>query len=600
MAYQAMARRYRPATFDDVIGQEHVAQTLKNAITSDRVSHAYLFCGPHGVGKTSMARIFAKSLNCTGGPSVDIPEDCPICADINAGNDPDVQEIDGASNNSVDQVRTLREQAGYVPARAKYKIYIIDEVHMLSASAFNALLKTLEEPPAHVKFILATTEPHKLLETVLSRCQRFDFRLVPPQKVCDYLLTLCEKESVNVERDALEAIAAFSSGSMRDGLVLLDQLISYCPEKITREDVECVRGAAGMDAVISVYDSIAAHDSMAGLNIIEEVASRGTSIGDFLDQLIEYGRDLMLFTISKSVDKISSYGPAKDAVKRHAEKMPLEESLLILDVFTNARIKVRSRALSNPLVPLEMAVARLAGLEKLEPVGKVIERIEELAKSGALSGGLEYSGRDIKLSPSTENTSKKKLEVEPEQQAIAETVETKNYQETPPATVSTNNLKNYDSSEEEDENESSSEYDSYQPPAQGGDITLEYIESHWQDFLETVRKNYKPDIAYLHEVRPIAYANGKLTIELPAGGVFLMENIEDPRRHKRITEAFTSSMGREIKFYMKIADGEASSSTGGSPTAAGKSVSNTSSQVLSDPFIQKLMDKFKCELLNIE
>ncbi|MHC4874332.1 MAG: DNA polymerase III subunit gamma/tau, partial [Planctomycetota bacterium] len=251
MAYQAMARRYRPSGFDEVIGQEHVAQTLKNAITSDRVAHAYLFCGPHGVGKTSMARIFAKALNCTGGPAIDIPADCPICTDINDGIDPDVQEIDGASNNSVDQIRTLREQAGYVPARAKHKIYIIDEVHMLSSSAFNALLKTLEEPPAHVKFILATTEPHKLLETVLSRCQRFDFRLVPPVKIKGYLADLCGREGVSTDDDALEAIAAFSNGSMRDSLVLLDQLSSYCPEKITRTDVEKVRGAAGIENVIS-------------------------------------------------------------------------------------------------------------------------------------------------------------------------------------------------------------------------------------------------------------------------------------------------------------------------------------------------------------
>ncbi len=387
MTYQPLARRYRPERFDDVVGQGHVSQTLKNAIRTDRVAHAYLFCGPHGIGKTSMARIFAKALNCTGGPSVDFPADCPICADIAAGADPDVQEIDGASNNSVDQVRVLREQAGYVPARARFKIYVIDEVHMLSTSAFNALLKTLEEPPPRVKFVLATTEPHKLPETVISRCQRFDFRLVPPADIQAALQRVCEREDVQAAPEALEAVAAFAAGSVRDALVLLDQLASYATGPITREDVERVRGAPGVESVVAVYQAIADRDGAKALSVVEEVAVRGGGAGDFLDELIAYGRDLMLVQVTGATEGLSLYGPAREAAGRHAQALRLEEVLLALDVLSEARTRVRSRALANPQVPLEMAVVRLAALEGVASVGEVLGRIESLAQSGALSGG---------------------------------------------------------------------------------------------------------------------------------------------------------------------------------------------------------------------
>ncbi len=579
MAYQAMARRYRPSTFDGVIGQEHISQTLKNAITLNRVAHAYLFCGPHGVGKTSMARIFAKALNCTDGPSVEIPTDCPICADIDNGNDPDVQEIDGASNNSVDQIRTLREQVGYVPARAKHKIYIIDEVHMLSTSAFNALLKTLEEPPAHVKFILATTEPQKLLETVLSRCQRFDFRLVQPQKISTYLKELCKQEKVKANDDALEAIAAFSNGSMRDGLVLLDQLISYCPEIVTREEVEKVKGAAGIESVIAIFDAIVKHDSIAGLKIVDEIAMQGISVGDFFDQLISYGRDLMLCNASKSMEKISTYGPAKKSITEHSKNLSLEQILLCLDVFINARIKVKSRALANPLVPLEMAVARLSGLEHTDSIENTIARIEDLAKSGALSGGIEFAGNissDEKAEPmqkknegeekiAKDNTPKPPSEPNPEPQSQETAIDN------PPPK----------------EEKVASENECQEPKK----ITLEDIKQKWGEFFNLVKERYKPDTAYLHDIKPIAFDDGKLTIELPAGGVFLFENIEEKSRHKRITEAMSDTFGVPITFFMKIAEGD--------PTNH-KTSKKPSSEAMSDPNVQKLIEKFGCELLNIE
>ena len=226
MSYQVIARKYRPQRFSDVVGQDHVSQTLSNAISSDRIAHAYLFCGPRGTGKTTLARIFAKCLNCTDGPKVDYPDDDVKANEIAEGRSIDVLEIDGASNRGIDEIRELRDTVMYTPASSKYKIYIIDEVHMLTKEAFNALLKTLEEPPEHVKFMFATTEPEKVLPTIMSRCQRYDLRRIPVNLIADHLKFICGNESVSAEESALYAIAQGAEGCMRDAESALDQLIS--------------------------------------------------------------------------------------------------------------------------------------------------------------------------------------------------------------------------------------------------------------------------------------------------------------------------------------------------------------------------------------
>lgn len=376
--YEVMARRYRPAQFDEVVGQEHIAATLKNAITRDRVAHAYIFTGGHGCGKTTMARILAKALVCQNGPTPEPCGVCPICVDVAAGRDSDVLEIDGASNNGIEQIRQLREQAAYVPTRARFKIYIIDEVHMLSDGAFNALLKTLEEPPRHVKFILATTDPHKVPDTILSRCQRFDFRLVPQAKLSAFFRKLATEEHAAISDDALDAVAAFAEGSVRDGLVLLDQLLSFADGKVERADVEAVRGVASAENVAGIFSCIAGSDVKRALAIVDEVASRGTNVGDFLDQLVTFGRDLMALAAGGGQDGVSAYGPARETLLELAKNTSLETALLYLDVLTQARTRVRARALTNPLVALEMAVARLAGLGGVTPVAEVLARLGQI------------------------------------------------------------------------------------------------------------------------------------------------------------------------------------------------------------------------------
>jgi DNA polymerase-3 subunit gamma/tau len=280
--YQVIARKWRPQTFDDVVGQDHVVRTLKNAIARGRIAHAYLFVGPRGTGKTSTARIFAKALNCAGGPKADFDPQDPACVAIADGSYLDVIEIDGASNNGVDQVRDLRETVQYAPAQGKFKIYIIDEVHMLSAAAFNALLKTLEEPPAHVKFVFATTDPQKVLPTIISRCQRFDLKPIPPELIVQRLRKIALEEKVQVTDEALACIARLADGGLRDAQSILDQMISFCGAEIAEPDV------------LDVYGLVA-----AGKIAVDECDANGRDLVRLLSDLQALVRQALLDAIAK-------------------------------------------------------------------------------------------------------------------------------------------------------------------------------------------------------------------------------------------------------------------------------------------------------------
>ncbi len=297
MAYTVIARRYRSQTFDDVVGQDAVARTLKNAIQMERVAHAYLFCGTRGVGKTTMARILAKSLNCLNadGPTVTPCLKCDSCKGINSGEDIDVLEIDGASNTGVDNIRQLRENAIYRPARARYKIYIIDEIHMLSAGAFNALLKILEEPPAHVKFIFATTEPHKILPTIQSRCQRFDFQNIHAGIIGQQLEKILQDEKIGFEKDLIIHLSRLANGSMRDALSLLDQLISGGQQPLTLEQLNAMLGVPDRQKVVNLLTAMGNQDGAAALEAIEHLLAGGQNAVQICDLAVENMRDLMVF-----------------------------------------------------------------------------------------------------------------------------------------------------------------------------------------------------------------------------------------------------------------------------------------------------------------
>src|SRR5881396_2025835 len=279
MVYQVIARKYRPQRFSDVVGQEHVTQTLANAIQQNRIAHAYLFCGPRGTGKTTIARIFAKCLNCTDGPKVNFDDNDPRCQEITEGRSLDVLEIDGASNRGIDEIRELRETAKYAPSSSRFKIYIIDEVHMLTKEAFNALLKTLEEPPAHVKFMFATTEPEKILLTILSRCQRFDLRRIPAALIVKHLAYIANLEKVRIDEPALHAIARGAEGAMRDAESTLDQLISFCGETIEEPDVLSMFGLTAQSQLLGLARAVLAGEVEGALRQLNDLCNHGKDLG---------------------------------------------------------------------------------------------------------------------------------------------------------------------------------------------------------------------------------------------------------------------------------------------------------------------------------
>lgn len=298
--YQVIARRWRPKQFDELVGQDHIVRTLRNAIETRRIAHAYLFVGPRGTGKTSTARLFAKALNAAGGPSATPDNDSEISQAIMNGSCMDVIEIDGASNNSVDQVRDLREDCQYAPAQCTYKIYIIDEVHMLSQAAFNALLKTLEEPPEHVKFFFATTEAHKVLPTIVSRCQRFEFRPISDKVIAEKLAEISRAESIEVETEALSSIARLANGGMRDAQSILDQMISFCGSQITDSDVLDVYGLVSGERIAELAKAIGSQDYSAIITAVDSYADEGRDLFRILQDLQAHIRTVLLDAIHKN------------------------------------------------------------------------------------------------------------------------------------------------------------------------------------------------------------------------------------------------------------------------------------------------------------
>lgn len=376
MEYTVLARRFRPQSFGEVIGQEMIAQALRNAIAANRVAHAYLFTGARGVGKTSTARILAKSLNCPNASNGDPCNECDVCRSISAGSDVDVIEIDGASNRGIDEIRTLRANVNVKPMRCRYKIYIIDEVHMLTKEAFNALLKTLEEPPGNVKFIFCTTDPQKVPDTILSRCQRFDFGTIATATIGQRLAEIAEAEGVEVAPAAVQLVARRAAGSMRDSQSLFDQLLAFGGKKITAADVHRLLGTAPDERLIELVRALLARERAQVLAIFDAALSAGVQVSEFTDQLVACFRDLMVLACGAGQATLLSVADEqRKSLEEQASRAGLQTILAALQILAESKNRMKGVAFSRVL--LELALIRISTLDELDNLAELVGQVRQ-------------------------------------------------------------------------------------------------------------------------------------------------------------------------------------------------------------------------------
>jgi DNA polymerase-3 subunit gamma/tau len=492
---QSLYRKWRPQGWDEVVGQEHVVQTLRNAVTADRVAHAYLFAGPRGTGKTTTARILAKAVNCLDKDLAKRPcNKCAHCKAVNEGRFLDLIEIDAASNTSVDDVRDLRDRINFSPNQGRYKVYIVDEVHMLSTAAFNALLKTLEEPPAHAIFILATTEVHKIPATVLSRCQRHEFRRIPVKEIVENLQKLAAEEKIDVAPDALDLVARQATGSMRDAISLLDQLAS-AGDKVTLELAQDVMGTATSQAVIAVINAVISKQSAEGLEAIHRSLDAGSDPRQFARQIVDYLRNLLLVALGNA-SQVDATPDVRSQMARHAGALTVPELLKVVQAFNQAATETRSSW--QPALPLEIAF---------------IEAISEDGQDG-----------------------------EARQEPIAST---------PPAAVSnpgTNKSTGPIASQPRGVRET---HPGQQPPSETpaqDAITIQRIDQTWNLVLAQLKEQNPSLNALVNSAKSRSLKGNTLTLGM--SGEVLKVRLEDPANIELLEKILTQVMGREI--YVKV------------------------------------------------
>jgi DNA polymerase-3 subunit gamma/tau len=548
--YTVVARRYRPQRFEDVVGQDHVVQALRNAIALNRVTHAYVFSGTRGVGKTSMARIFAKCLNCVHGPTTEPCNACEICRDISVGQDVDVIEIDGASNNGVESVRELRQNAGLRPSRARFKIYYIDEVHMLSTGAFNALLKTLEEPPEHVKFFFATTEPNKIPITVLSRCQRYDFAGIKPEQILESLAAICEREGVAVEPEALRVVARRASGSMRDAQSLLEQLLSSGNQTLTAEVVHRALGLASDERVLDLIEALAGRDPAGALQRLDAAVGGGVQPADLLAELIEFLRDVMVLAAGAPEELAGAPPSQRGRLKAVAGAWSLDSILAALQILGEARGRLRGSP--NPRLVVEVALCRVARLEDFAELGELI---------GRLAAGGNGEAAPASVAPAVK---KKPLAPEPPP-PVPTPVEEPARSRPAPAPPS--------------------------PRAEGPrPLTLEGFRDAWPELCESLGA---PEGSHLARFAPAGLPEpGVLAVAVPADYNWAADVCERPESRGRIEAALRGVMGRPLILRFERAAAR--------PDAPARPASLHPAELDSDPLVQAVVQRFEARAVKVE
>ena len=497
MSYLVFARKFRPQRFEDLLGQEPVVVTLRRAIEQQRVGHAYLFAGPRGTGKTSTARIFAKALNCERGPTPEPCNRCPSCLEITEGRSLDVIEVDGASNRSIDDIRTLRENVKFAPVKGHFKIYIIDEFHQITAEAFNALLKTLEEPPTHVKFIFATTAPHKVPATILSRCQRYEFKRLPPAVILHKLEEIARQEQITVATDALATIARAAAGSMRDAESLLDQLAAFGQRHVQMADVQAVLGVVEDEVLSQAIDAVIQQQPAALLRLVTQLTDAGRDLTQFLTGLIGYVRNLMVAQLGEAGGEI--LGATPDALKRlMAQAGAFSEDELSYLFYLLVSTYDIMRRVGDARTPLEVTLIRASRREPIARISELIRQLDEQAPR-------------VAARPADTPIPAVAVPETPQTQAV--------------------------------------------PAPAAPSLTLEMLQGQWTQLISAVQERRMSTAAYLLEARPVAVSAECLTIGFPKEFLFHQEALQQPEHRAVIEGMLRQVMGWTGRVTIEVVPG---------------------------------------------
>lgn len=539
MSYTALYRRWRPRVFEEVIGQRHITDTLRNQIQSDNIAHAYLFSGTRGTGKTSTAKILARAINCLNPVDQNPCNECEICMGMLDESLMDIVEIDAASNNGVDDVRELRENVKYPPSRAKFKVYIIDEVHMLSQGAFNALLKTLEEPPGYVVFILATTEPQKIPATILSRCQRYDFKRIPADALIEHVEGICTSLEVEAEHKALNLIVRNADGAVRDALSILDQCLSFTDGTLSYDDVVSTLGLTTEHWLFNIVDGVIENQASEVMRMVNDMVNDGKNLSHFIKSLTGHYRNLMLSKSGADLAYImDSTEESIEQTKQQSEKLSMNEILRSIDILT--KLEAQSRWATQPRIHLEMTLVKLMQPETDQSVEGLLARIEKLENSVAT--GVSVAPARSQVSSST-GSSAQKREAPAASAPVLKTA----------ATISQTAVKEDVSSKPVSSSQSQAEPEPQVPDtvdhvsAGPVTITIDQIQSQWGQVLEVVRKTKVQVQAFLIEGTPAFMDGGTLMIAFKDGYAFHMDMVERDENRKIVEAAIERVFHQNVR-----------------------------------------------------
>ena len=550
MSYQALYNKYRPQTFEEVVEQKHIIKTLKSAITQNRVSHAYLFCGPHGIGKTSIARVFAKALNCEEGITTIPCNKCNICSSISNGSCIDVLEIDGASNRGIDEIRNLREKVNYLPTQARKKIYIIDEVHMLTTEAFNALLKTLEEPPAHVIFMMATTQPNKILPTILSRCQRFDLHLISSEDIVKRLKYIAKEEKIKITPSALSLIAKHSKGSQRDATGILDQLHSYTDKKIEEEDVASLLGVLDYKNLFKIVELIIKEDTAELIYLVDELSQLGRDLRQLVGDIIEHLRVILITkNVKESTGLVHVPKDLKATLTRQSKQIELEEIHRLLDLFSQTYKDMRWA--SNNKLLLEIALIKATRLSLDDTISGLLSRVKDLENKVRFRLEEEPISADIYLRGKKEKEDKEiEKEILEDEKGIQEEVQ-EIFEEEEKELLEPEKVKEIEYEPEKLEIEEGIKVKK-KVGKKTADFNFELVQKMWPLVLDELKEKYKPTHALLLMAMPVKVKDNLIEIQFEVEAKFQKELVEREDHFKKIRDTISRILGRKVNIHLTI------------------------------------------------